>query len=201
MPPHPPTAKTLAAVGLLATVTVSTAILGGWAANHHPLRTEPIAAHTSPEPIAVVAAPTQPGVDYTDPATVCVRFADAVYRHDTRTDTDAQAAYRRAAAYVTAELATVIAAQPPGRDPQWAHWSAHRAATAPTVIATTPTGDTQPTDTPTQTYRSAEVTVTPVGVDGWHGTPQTHLVFCTLRREPDGWRIEQYSLTDLPGPS
>src|SRR3954469_19375524 len=125
MPSRPPATHSLTALGLLVTVTVSTAILGGWTSAHRPPRSEPAASNTSPAPIAPVAAPTQPGFDYTNPAMVCVRFADAVYRRDTRTDRDPQAGYRRAAAYVTAELATVIAAQPSVHDPQWARWSAH----------------------------------------------------------------------------
>ena len=66
-----------------------------------------------------VSPPVDPDQDYTDPTAVCLSFADTVHRHDTRTDTSAQAAYRRAMAYATAELAAAVAAQPEARDHQW----------------------------------------------------------------------------------
>ena len=150
---------------------------------------------------ASVSPPSDPGLDYHDPTAVCLRFADAVYRRDTRTDTSAQAAYRRAAAYLTPELAAAVAAQPDGRDAQWTTWRAHRAATSPTVSAVAPDGDARPADTSNEAYRDAWVTLTPVGADGWRGRPETHLVQCTLRRdERGGWRVEQYQVSDQDTP-
>jgi len=144
--------------------------------------------------------PTDSGLDYRDPTAVCLRFADAVYRRDTRTDAGPQAAYRRAAAYLTGELAAAVAAAPEGRDPQWATWRAHHAATNPAVTELTADGDARPADTSNESYRDAKVTVTPVGSDGWHGPTSEHLVLCTLRRDDRGrWRVEQYQISDQPG--
>jgi hypothetical protein len=132
---------------------------------------------------------------------VCLRFAAAVYRRDTRTDTSAQDAYRRAMAYTTAALAAAVAAQPAGRDPDWGTWRAHQATTDPTVAAAVTDGDAQPVDTATESYRAAHVDVTPVGTDGWRGPPQQRLVLCTLRLNGGGWRVERYQISDLPDAS
>lgn len=147
-----------------------------------------------------VSPPVDPDQDYTDPTAVCLSFADTVHRHDTRTDTSAQAAYRRAMAYATAELAAAVAAQPEARDHQWPTWRSHQAATAPTVVAAVADGDVQPADTATNAYRVAHVSLTPVGVDGWRGPTQQRLVLCTLRRDSGGWRVERYQITDTPEP-
>ncbi len=146
-----------------------------------------------------VSPPTDPTLDYRDPTAVCLRFADAVYRRDTRTDTGPQAAYRRATAYTTGDLAAAVAAQPDGRDPHWSTWRAHRAATDPTVTAAVPDGDVQPADTTNQSYRVAQVTLTAAGTDGWRGPTEQHFVFCTLRGDPHGWRVERYQLADGSG--
>jgi len=161
---------------------------------------EPTTAGTaSPTVLASVSPPPDLGLDYRDPTAVCLRFAAAVYQRDTRTDASPQAAYRRAMAYTTGELAAAVAAQPDGRDPQWATWRAHGAASDPTVTAAVPDGDVQPADTANQSYRVVEVSLTPVGADGWRGSTEQHFVFCTLRADPQGWRVERYELADGPG--
>lgn len=164
-----------------------------------PSDTAPVDSPTRPAP-AAVSPPTDVGLDYRDPSAVCLRFADAVYRRDTRTDPGPQAAYRRATAYLTAELAAAIAARPEGRDPQWTTWRVHHAATNPTVTEAVADGDARPADTANESYRDAHVTLTPVGADGWRGPAEEHLVLCTLRRDDDhGWRVERYQVSDLSG--
>ena len=161
---------------------------------------EPTGA-ASPSVLRSVSPPTDPGLDYRDPTAVCLRFADAVYRRDARADASPQAAYRRAMAYLTGELAGEVATQTDGRDSQWSTWRAHGAATDPTVIAAVADGDVQPADSAHQSYRVAEVRLTPVGADGWRGPAEQHFVLCTLRVDPQGWRVEGYQLADGPGTS
>jgi hypothetical protein len=186
------------AVAAVAAAGIAVAVLavasdGGGA----PAGAGPTGSPTRPVP-AAVSPPTDPGLDYRDPSAVCVRFADAVYRRDTRTDPSPQAAYRRATAYLTAELAAAVAAQPEGRDAQWTTWRAHQAATSPTVTEVAVDGDARPADTANESYRDARVTLTPVGVDGWRGPAEEHLVLCTLRRDDVGrWRVERYQVSDL----
>jgi len=153
----------------------------------------------SPTVPALVNPPVDPGLDYRDPTAVCLRFADAVYRRDTRTDTSPQTAYRRAMSYVTGELAGAVAAQPDGRDPQWAQWRTNGAATDPTVTAAVAEGDVQPSDTAHHSYRVAEVRLTPIGANGWRGPTEQHFVLCTLRADSQRWRVESYQLADGPG--
>jgi hypothetical protein len=148
-----------------------------------------------------VRPPVDPTLDYRDPTAVCLRFADTVYRRDARTDSGPPAAYRRAMAYLTGELAAAVSAQPEGRDPQWSTWWAHQAATDPTVAAAVADGDVQPADTATESYRAAHVTVTAVGADGWRGPAEQRLVLCTLRAEAGRWRVERYQISEPPGAS
>lgn len=147
-------------------------------------------------PLPSVSAPTDPRADYRDPTAVCLRFAAAVYRRDTRTDRSAQDAYRRATAYATAELAAAVAALPAGRDPQWSTWQAHHAATDPT--ATTAGSDDPPAAGDGAAHRAASVMLTPVGADGWRGPTETHVVYCQLRHDQSGWRIDHYDLGGTP---
>ncbi|GLI00912.1 hypothetical protein [Phytohabitans aurantiacus] len=143
---------------------------------------------------ASVSPPTDPATDYREPTAVCLAFAGAVYRRDTRIDTGAQDAYRRAMAYATGELAAAVAAQPPGRAPNWATWRAHQATTVPT--ATAAVADGQPADTTYESYRAVRVSVAPVGVDGWRGPIEQRLVLCTLRRDGGDWRVEGYQISE-----
>src|SRR5688572_27098154 len=65
-------------------------------------------APAGPAGLDWVRPPVDPALDYRDPTAVCLRFADTVYRRDTRTDSGPQAAYRRAMAYLTGELAAAV---------------------------------------------------------------------------------------------
>jgi hypothetical protein len=158
-------------------------------------------APASPTGPSLVRPPIDPNLDYRDATAVCLRFADTIHRRDARTDSGPQAAYRRAMAYLTGELATAVAAQPEGRDPQWSTWRTHQVATDPTVAPAVADGDVQPADTVTESYRAAHVILTPVGADGWRGPAEQQLVLCTLRADAGRWRIEQYQVTEPPGVS
>lgn len=182
----PRTGAAAAAVAITAS-----AVLLLWPSGGQDQPAAPGAASARPS----VSPPTDPGTDYRDPAAVCLRFAAAVYRRDTAADASAQAAYRRAMAYATGELATAVAAQPDATDAQWTQWQAHRAATDPAVTAVVD-ADEQPADGVTNAYRAARVTVTPAGADGWRGPTETHLVYCILHRDGGGWRVADYTISD-----
>lgn len=184
----PRTAATVLAVAVLAAAV----LVAGTSDDQPPAPAGPIR-------LWPVSPPTESGMDYGDPTTVCVRFADAVHRRDTRTDAGPTDAYRRAMAYATGDLAAAVAAQPPGRDPDWVAWRAHRAATDPTVSPTAAGGDVRPADTTVGAHRAARVVFTAVGVDGWRGPTQRRLVLCTLRRDVGGWRVDRYDIVDLAG--
>jgi hypothetical protein len=154
---------------------------------------QPSAVNAEATPAPSVSPPTDPSTDYRDPTTVCLRFAAAVYRRDAGTDPSAQAAYRRAMAYATGRLAAAVTAQPDRSDAQWSTWRAHRAATDPTVTNVVD-ADEQPADGVADAYRAAQVTLTPVGVDGWRGPTEVNLVYCTLHRDSGGWRVAHYDL-------
>lgn len=143
--------------------------------------------------------PVDPNVDYADPTTVCLHFATAIHRHDTRTDAGPSTAYRHAMAYATTELVTALALHPDRQSPQWIIWRVHRASTDPIATVGVDEGDVQPADTAGMAYRMADVRFTPVGVDGWRGPTEHRLVFCTLRRNLDGWRVERYQINGARG--
>ncbi|MEV4212588.1 hypothetical protein [Micromonospora sp. NPDC049662] len=151
---------------------------------------------TGPSPTPSVSPPTDPGTDYQDPTQVCLRFAGALYRHDTGIDASAQAAHRRATAYTTGRLASAVDAQPDRADAQWSTWRTHRAATEP-AVANVIDADEQPADGPVDAYRAARVTFTPVGADGWRGPTEAQVVYCVLHRDDGGWRVAHYDLDDL----
>ncbi|SNT65699.1 hypothetical protein SAMN05421812_12542 [Asanoa hainanensis] len=156
----------------------------------------PPTAATEPSPTPLVSPPTDPGADYGDPTQVCLRFAGALYRHDTGIDASARAAQQRAMAYATGRLASAVDAQPDRSDAQWSTWQSHRAVTDPTA-ANVIDADEQPADGPVDAYRAARVTFTPVGADGWYGPAETWVVFCVLHRDEGGWRVAHYDLDDL----
>ena len=141
--------------------------------------------------------PVDATTDYRNPAEVCLRFAAAVYRRDTTTDSGPGDAYRRAAAYMTGELAAAVAAQAHAeRDASWNRWRAHRGFTDPTVVPLV--DEEQPADTVREAYRAASVTVAPVGRDGWRGPVERHAVYCILHGDDQKrWRVADYDVSDL----
>lgn len=74
---------------------------------------------------------------------------------------------------------------------QWIDWAAHRAYVRAEARLG---GDDHPPDRPTSAHRQVVVTLTPLGRDGWTGTPITKVVAVTLARTPGGaWLIAGFT--------
>lgn len=139
---------------------------------------------------AAPAPPRAAGYGYADPSDVCRRFAGALYSADTTRDLGPGDAYTRAGAYMTGDLyAQAGGADADGR---WETWVAHRAALRLQISGWS--DDEQPPDSSVSAYRAERLTVTPVGRDGWTGWADTFLLYCTLARQDDGWRVAGYDV-------
>lgn len=142
-------------------------------------------------PVSATAPAANPSVDYREPRQVCDAFAVAVYRVDTTVDRGPQDAYRRATAYVDAELAAAVAAAPAAPlTPLWQQWTAHGVYVD--VQTAKYAGDALPSATDGEQHHATVVTTRPVGRDGWHGPAQRRTVVCTLRQGGAGWRVSAY---------
>ena len=134
------------------------------------------AAVTSP---AGSAAP-DPDVDLSDAEQVCAGFAAALFTV-TGGDMWPRDAYRRAAAYTTAELAAALATEE-GRLP-----ISDRRPVPGGVKVTAYVGDHIRPDTHGVAYRAVLVLV----VDR-AGTRSAHVVYCTLHETGHGWLVTAY---------
>ncbi|MEU8133622.1 hypothetical protein [Streptodolium elevatio] len=143
----------------------------------------------SAQPLPVRSpAPAPPGV----PAAGEVNRADAVataraavvtmWASDTTTDAGEREASLRAAPYLTPEFAAQLRRDPPVAGPgaEWREWAAHRAYVSVTVELADEMG--RPPDTTNTSVHTLQVTATPVGRDGWKGTPLTQTVMISLSR-------------------
>ncbi|SNR35819.1 hypothetical protein SAMN06265355_102119 [Actinomadura mexicana] len=96
-------------------------------------------------------------------------------------------AYRRARPFLTPEYAARSDAQPLGAVPS--AWRDHRAYARVRLAPQTPE-DGVPPDNARTAHRQWEVTVTPVGRDGWKGPSTRAVAFVTLTRGAgDAWRV------------
>jgi len=145
---------------------------------------------SAPAGVSVPPPPRASGYDYGDPGDVCRRFTTALYSADTARDVGPAEAYTRAGAYMTGQL--YAQAGGAAADGRWATWAEHRAALR--VQLGDWVEDEQPPDSSISAYRAEQVTVTPVGRDGWTGWAESFLVYCTLARQDDGWRVAGYDI-------
>ncbi|NDU74197.1 hypothetical protein GWI34_16370 [Actinomadura sp. DSM 109109] len=158
--------------------------------------TSPTATASSVPPIpSTPPPPTATPSGLPDPKTVDRQDATAVSRAavqvmwtvDAVTDRGQSDAYRRARPYLTPEYAARAEAQPIGAVPTL--WRDHRAYARVGLKPQTPE-DGVPPDNARTTHRQWEVTVTPVGRDGWKGAPTRAIAFVTLTQTTsDGWRV------------
>jgi hypothetical protein len=146
----------------------------------------------SPSVVAAVSPPVVSGFDYHDAGQVCQRFTSALYSADSTRDTDAAAAWRRAAAYMSGALAAQSAAA--ARDGRWDLWRQHRAHLDTTTLLFPP--EPEAADTTTAAGRTVRVTATPVGTGGWRGPTENSDVRCELARAGvrDAWRVAQFRI-------
>lgn len=150
----------------------------------------------APTAAATASAPTEPGFDYADPGEVARRFVAALYSTDTTRDPDSSAAAGRAAQYVTARLAGQGFGV--GHDARWQTWAAHQARLE-LQLATHPDPHQHP-DTSVTALRPYRIAATAVGADGWRGWTEHSFIYCALKREPGGWRVDRYDVYPAPPP-
>lgn len=124
-------------------------------------------------------------VDTTKPEAVAQAFAVLQYTTDSRTDTSANAAARRASRYATSALAHSMAQAPTtSGDAAWSALVDHggyRTATAKTNT------DDGPPDTTTTAFRSEVVTT----VDH-PGSTSTVVIYLTLNHQGDRWVVSSF---------
>jgi len=164
-----------AAVGLLATAVLAVRAGPPHAATEPPVTT-PAPVESMPELVV-----PDPAVDLSDAQQVCAGFAAALLESAAADDSPVDA-YRRAAAYATAELASAMVTDQgrwPPRDPR------HTISLEVSDYA----GDAHlRPDTDEVAYRAALVTITD-DAGGIH----RRIVYCVLR-QADGWRVAGYEL-------
>lgn len=188
---------------LLAAATVSSC-----GSQHEQSAPTPAAATTqSPAPTTVgpgdfqtippVTTPTRPprgavggqAVDLRSPDSVGKGFVALAWTSDTVVDRTPADAARRAAKLATPTLAqqlrAAVSAAAPGA--QWQTWTAHHAYTRVQLLPNHDNG--QPADTTTTAVRSWQVQVTPVGDNGWTGSPQTLVVYLALTKSAGQWAV------------
>jgi len=144
-------------------------------------------------PAVPALVPAAPGseVNLADPAAVCQAFAAALFTLDTAVDDSPAAAYRRAAAYTTPELAAALMNSPARLLPAWENLAAHHGRTETQVGGYA--GELPPGRAGTA-HHAAMVTARPIGAAGWTGRPRRHIVYCTLTQSGPVWRLAGYNL-------
>jgi hypothetical protein len=191
---HPPTRVLAAAVVVAAaSVTVAAVLAAGTASTRSTLTPSPpaVAPPSMQPPSTQPPAAADPEVDLGEPAAVCDAFAAALFTLDTAADTGPGAAYRRAAAYATTQLAAHLGAASARRAAHWQQLATHTGKTS--VEVGSYAGETPP-DRGRVTHRAAVVMVGATGRDGWRGTPRRYIVYCTLHQTGPWWKIAAYEL-------
>lgn len=160
-----------------------------------PTRRPSVTTTTASPTSTASPARTAPGtVDQRDADAVSAAVLTTMWRIDTTADRDQRDAVLRAAGWLSpAYLADLRAGPKVGTDAAWTTWAAHRARTKPALTAGR---DQRPPDTATHADRQWQLTVTPIGADGWRGRPLTMTAFVALgrdrRRAP--WRVVSVTL-------
>lgn len=165
------------------------------------------AASPSDEPPALPSgSPGIPEGGIVEPGDVDGQDSDAVgqgalrvyYTYDTALDTSRNDAGRRMAdaGWCTGTYAQALreAASRSAPGASWTEWARHRAYTTVSMVPSNEAG--KPADTPTSAYRTYAVTLTPIGRDGWRGTPEFHVAYVELSRTAPNqdWRINEVAV-------
>jgi hypothetical protein len=188
--------KTRTVIGHLA-VTGAMFLLAGCAghsASLPPPAAAPPSTSTTPAPPPSPAPPpvTPPPIgsaDGSDPSSVSRVVIECMYEIDTTRDSGFAAGLRRAADLLTPEYAASVSSAPtPSPDARWREYTAHQAYTE---VSLTDTAEDHPVDTATTAHREWLVSYTPVGRDGWRGTPVQSLALVTLTHAAGGWVVSQ----------
>ncbi|WP_433473861.1 hypothetical protein ACQPZP_34430 [Spirillospora sp. CA-142024] len=146
---------------------------------------------TPPAPTATPRGglPDPKAVDRQDATAVSRAAVQVMWTVDAATDRGQGDAYRRARPYLTPAYAARSEAQPAGAVPSV--WRDHRAYARVRLAPQTPE-DGVPPDNARTAHRQWDVTVTPIGRDGWKG-PSTHAIaFVTLTRDAENaWWVSE----------
>jgi hypothetical protein len=155
-------------------------------------------------PSATTASGTVSGTVDAAPTTVprdiqqvCTRFVVAALSVDTTTDRGpADARIRAANTYGVPELAARL--QGNGKDPAWPLLVAHRAHVH---VSTQPVGDDPPPAQGDTAAAGVHATRVAVGTEGWRQRLSDTVAYCSLRRQPEGWKVTDLSFSDSPSTS
>lgn len=200
MTPHRTLAAVLAATALAAVScsTTPTASMGSHSV-HADSQTTADTAASAARPTAT--APADPGgtpagplprpsdIDDADPDQVAIAAVIALYTVDSRTDASPTDAYRRAAPWLTAELAADLAAVPPAGGADWLNIAAHRGYT--TVTSPTIANEYgQPPDADRVAYRAVTFTVTTINRDEANSsTTARDTRYLRLAKAGGAWKV------------
>lgn len=123
---------------------------------------------------------------------VCARFVSAALSIDTTTDQGpGDARVRAARAHGVPELAARL--QGHGKDPDWLLLTAHRAHVE---VTTQPIVDDPPPAQNDVAAAGVLATRVAVGAAHWRHQLSDTAAYCSLRRDPDGWKVADLSFSD-----
>lgn len=183
---------TIRRMALLAAMGCAAAACGSGQAPRHPAES-PVTA-ISPSATSTSTALPQGGlpdfrkVDQGNPTAVSKTVITVMWTVDATVDNGQRDAYLRAVPLLATTYAATISNQPAGGLP--ATWRDHRAYARVQAVLEEPKGDVEP-DTPTTAHRQWQITVTPIGRDGWKGALVHASAFVTLTRAAANapWRV------------
>lgn len=148
----------------------------------------PAYPHLSATVLPALTMPAPSGVDGRSADAVALAGVQALTQSDTAVDADPNDTTLRAIGWLTPAFAAQVRAFAPvgGPGAVWLSWAAHRAYV---TVVTSLGGDDRPADTATTAVRQVVAVETPIGRDGWLGSPEIEVVFVSLGRVNGQWRI------------
>jgi hypothetical protein len=180
----------MAALVVVACVVLAGCGFGGHGSASSSPTASPGQSTTAPSP-SIVSTPTPADVDWNSPAAVCGAFADTLFSGDPDVETQTDP-IERAAKYVTSGYRETFISSAP-RLAQWDTWD-EAGATQLVHTSMRYVGDKFGKDTRTTKYRVASRRIYPADSQG-NPVGQTYgfVVYCTLIREQDHWRVDKHS--------
>ncbi|WP_017972372.1 hypothetical protein [Actinopolyspora halophila] len=149
----------------------------------------PPATTSSPTSRSAPVDPSVATVDRSNPTAVSDTVLTIAHSIDTRRHDDTADALLQARPLLTADYAANVATAARGHSSaQWRTWRAHQAHTR---VQLSPSPEDTPADTEQTAHRAWQVTRTPLGDDGWTGTPTELIALVTLTATTDGWAVSE----------
>jgi hypothetical protein len=153
-----------------------------------PARTSTAPSPPLPPP-APVTPPNPASANTNDPDSTSQVVLALMYEIDTTRDSSFSDGLRRAAPLLSSDYAAQVSSAPSAKpDAQWRLWTQHQAYT---VAETKPSPEDRPADTDAVAYRAYELTVKPIGRDGWTGEPESKIALITLLRAAGPWAVQK----------